>query len=143
MENITLETLKMCLNNGFTLIEVLISTLILFIVIATLSVAFKQYSAYRLKQQKYEIIYMSVLSLKDKFANEDLSRTKQVSGTINGLKYSAVVSVVQSKRNFVYGVIPKESGNKGMFLVTLYKIVLHIAGRSYVFYQTQYRKYAF
>ncbi len=143
MEKSVLEESGMRLNNGFTLIEVLVSTLILFIVIATLSVAFKQYTAYRLKQQKYEMIYISVLSLKDKFANEDLSKIKNVNGEINGLKYRASISIVQSKRNFVYGITPKESGNKGMFLVTLYKIVLKIAGRSYVFYQTQYRKYAF
>ncbi len=140
MAKINSKASKMLSNRGFTLIEVLVASLILFIVILTLNAAFKQYTSYRIKQEKYELLYMSVLSLKDKLENEDLSRFSTINGKINGLDYTANVKAVARNRNYVYGFTPKESGNKGAFLITLYKITLKIAGKTFVFYKTQYKK---
>jgi len=127
-------------NKGFTLIEVLVASIILFFSILTVNAAFKQYASYKLKQQKYENIYISVLSLINKLENKQLNMFTYYSGEINGFKYTARAKRVAQSRNYIYGLSPKDSGNKGIFLVTLYKIKIKMANRTFTLYKTQYRR---
>jgi|GEM_PF-2723673 len=128
-------------NKGFTLIEVLIASIILFVSVLTVNAAFKQYAAYKIKQQKYERIYISVLSLKDKTENESLGNlTGSITGKINGLPYTITAKRIASARNYVYSFDQEASGNKGGFIITLYQVTINIAGRSFKFYKTEYKK---
>ncbi len=127
-------------NRGFTLIEVLIASLILFFAILTLNAAFKQYTSYRLKQERYANIYISVLSLKDKLENEDLRGFTERKGTINGLSYDITIRPLKNEKNYVYGQTAGSTGNKGQFDITLYKATLVIDGEIFTFFETQYRK---
>ncbi len=127
-------------NRGFTLIEVLVASIILFFSILTVNAAFKQYTSYKLKQEKYENIYISALSLMNKLENERLNMFTYYTGEINGLKYTAHAKRVAQSRNYIYGLSPKDSGNKGRFSVTLYKIEIKMANRTFTLYKTQYRR---
>ena len=127
-------------NKGFSLIEVLIASLVLFFTIITLNVAFKQYATYRQKQQQYEDIYIALLSLKDKLEDMNLSRIRETHGTINTLPYKISIREITRRRNFVYGEIPETSGNMGTFQIILYEITIQIDSRVFSFYETQYHK---
>lgn len=125
-------------NKGFTLVEVLIASLILFFVIVTLSSGFKQYAAYRAKQKKYEDIYISVLSLKNKLEDENLANVVDREGEINGLHYEIAIKEVARKRSFVYGETKDTTGNLGKFQIVLYKVIIKIRGKEFTFFKTQY-----
>ncbi len=127
-------------NRAFTLIEVLVASIIMFFAILTVNAAFKQYASYKIKQQKYENIYISALSLIDKIENEKLDSFTYDTGKINGLEYTVKAKRIAAKRNYTYGFSAKETGNKGRFLITLYKVEINIANKKFVFYKTQYRR---
>ncbi len=127
-------------DNGFTLIELLIASAILFAAILTANAAFKQYTTYRIKQKKYEKIYISVLSLKDKINSSSLGLFTDRSGNINGLAYEITAKRVESNRNYIYSIEQEASGNKGLFVITLYRVAIHIAGRVFRFYRTEYER---
>ncbi len=126
-------------KRGFTLIEVLVASVLLFMAIVTASIAFKQYKTYRLKQEKYEMIYISALSLMNKLEAENLYGKKLETGTINGLAYSVNVKAVSSRRNYIYGAEFRKSGNLGRFLITLFRVTIDISGRTFTFYKTEYK----
>ena len=127
-------------NKGFTLIEVLVASIILFLSIVTISLAYRQYTNYKLKQEKYEKIFISALSLMNKIESEKLDGLTEEDGTINGLNYHITIKKVASKRNYVYGLTEKTSGNFGSFLLTLYRVKIDIANKSFVLYVTSYVK---
>ena len=127
-------------NKGFTLIEVLVASVILFLSIVTVSLAYRQYTSYKLKQEKYEKIFISALSLMNKIESEKLDGLTERDGTINGLNYHITIRKVASKRNYVYGLTEKTSGNFGSFLLTLYRVKIDIANKSFVLYVTSYVK---
>ena len=102
-------------DKGFTLIEVLVASIILFLSIVTVSLAYRQYINYKIKQKKYEKIFISALSLMSKIESEDLDKLTNRSGTINGLNYHITIRKVASKRNYVYGLTKSTSGNIGPF----------------------------
>ena len=127
-------------NKGFTLVEVLVASVILFFVIVTLHTGFKQYSVYRQKQQEYERIYMTVLFIKDKLKDKDLSRLSETYGKLNGLSYKVAVKEISRRKNFVYNEVKALRGNFGSFRIILYEITLKIGNRHFTFYVTQYYK---
>ena len=127
-------------DKGFTLIEVLVASIILFLSIATVAMAYKEYTSCRLKQVKYERIYMTALSLMSELEDKKPYNIGFESGTINGLKYSISIKKVISKRNFVIGLNKQTTGNFGEFLLTLYKVTLNISGKEFVLYLTNFEK---
>ena len=127
-------------NRGFSLIELLIALIIITSAIITLNSIYKQYSSLRQKQSKYELIYISVLSLKDKLESIDLSRTFILNGTINGLKYTAKVKRVAQRRSFTFDFKKDIWGNFGKFSMTMYKITINMVGKQFEFYETQFKK---
>lgn len=127
-------------SKGFTLVEVLVASVILFFIIITLHAGFKQYAEYVRKQNDYERLYTTVLSIRDKLEDTDLGRIRETYGTLNGVSYEATVNEVSRKRNFVYGMGEASTGNLGIFQIVLYKVILKIKNREFEFYITQYMK---
>ena len=128
-------------SKGFTLIEVLVASIILFLSIVTVSLAYKQYESYRLKQEKYENIYINVISLVNKTLSKNIiAPTFEETGKINGTNYKIIARIVSSKRNYVYGFSSQSTGNKGNFMVKLYKISIEIDDLKFTFFKTEYIK---
>ena len=130
----------MCSNRGFTLVEILVAMLILFLSIVTVALAYRQYECFKLKQQKYERIYITALSLINKIKEEKINNFQRENGTINGIRYSINVIKVASNRNFLYNPNPSLSGNNGHFMVSLYKITINLDGKKFILYKTEYNK---
>ncbi len=124
-------------KNGFTLIEVLIATLILAVAIISVNAAFKQFSVYKQKMNKYKNIYTTTLSIKDMIENKELKDNIQDTGIMNGLNFSYKVKLVSKNRN---RSLEEGEGNTGAFEIYLYKINLTVENKEYTFFKTQYRK---
>jgi len=124
-------------QKGFTLIEVLIATLILAVSIISVNAAFKQFATYKQKMDKYKNIYVTTLSLKDMIESKNLKDNMQDKGTMNGLEYSYKVKLVNKMRNHS---LEETEGNTGNFEIYLYKIHLTVGNREYNFFKTQYIK---
>jgi len=128
-------------NKGFTLIEVLVASIILFLSIVTVSLAYKQYESNISRQRKYEMIYINAISLMNKILNKNIfAPTFYESGTINGMKYKINAKVISSKRNYIYGFSEQASGNKGNFMVKLYKITIELNNLRFTLYKTEFSK---
>jgi Tfp pilus assembly protein PilV len=123
-------------NNGFTLVEVLVATLIMVVSIVTVTAAIRQFTIHRQKLRSYEQVYTSVLSLRDRIMNRSLKENDEESGEFNGLTYRYQCTLAESANNYVYG---DQAGNNGSFQVMLFKIDLEVEGRKYEFFKTQYR----
>jgi len=121
-------------NRGFTLIEVLVSTVILAVAVISVSAAFKQFAEYRMKAEKYKNLYMTVLSLKDMIESKPLKNRQYGDGKINGLRYNYRVSLVSKGRSLTI------EGEQSSFEIYLYRIDLSVEGRTYSFYKTLYKK---
>jgi len=129
-------------RKAFTLVEVLIATLILSVSILSMSAAFKQFFSYREKFNKYQTLYITTLSLVDKISTESLEKRPAGEGKINGLNYRYEASLVLRNRNFVYGESEQISGNKGNFEIQLYRVTLYVENKVFNFYVTRYKKLA-
>ncbi len=129
-------------NKGFTLIEVLLSLIILTVAIVSVNAAFKQFVEYKSKMEKYKNIYMTTLSIKDMIESKELKNGYTETGELNGLKYKYSVELIASKRNVTSSedIENQEQLEEGSFEVYLYKITLHIDNKKYEFYKTQYKK---
>ena len=127
-------------RNGFTLIEVLIATVILVIAIVTASAALKQFTITRERLKSYEHLYTTALSVKDLILNDKLSNGLEKSGTLNGLDYRYECSLQQSAKNYVYGEDEASSGNWGAYTILLYKVTLTLSGKTFEIYKTDYKK---
>ena len=128
-------------NRGFTLVEVLVASIILFLSIVTVTLAYKQYESYRLKQEKYENIYINVISLTNKILSKNIvTPSFEETGKINGIAYKIMANMISSKRNYVYGFSAQSSGNKGNFMLKLYKVTIQIYNSTFTFYKTEFIK---
>ncbi len=126
-------------NKGFTLIEVLLSLIILVVAIVSINAAFKQFVMYKSKMDKYKNIYMTTLSIKDMILSKKLSENTAGSGELNGIKYSYKVSLLAKGFN-VESDTESSSIGKGNYEIFLYKIDLKVGSRNYVLYKTQFKK---
>ncbi len=127
-------------NKGFTLIEVLVASIILFLSILTVNAAYKQYVSYKTKQQKYENIYIAAISLMNEIEGENISQLEVKKREINGLKYTLSIQRIASKRNYAIGLETNQTKNNGLFLITLYKITIKMENRTFVLFKTEYQK---
>lgn len=127
-------------SSGFTLVEVLIATLIMVASIVTVTAAMRQFSINREQLRRYEQLHTATLSLRDKIMGETLTDNRQDKGILNGLEYSYTCRLEQSANNYVYGEDAADSGNKGPFPMMLFKVSLEVGGKTFEFYKTQYQK---
>ena len=123
-------------KDGFTLIEVLVATLIMVVSIVTVTAAIRQFTIHREKLRSYEQVYSTVLSLRDRIMNRSLKENDEESGEFDGLPYRYRCTLVESANNYIYG---DQAGNNGAFQVMLFRIDLEVEGRKYEFFKTQYR----
>ncbi len=126
-------------NKGFTLIEVLLSLIILVVAVVSINAAFKQFVMYRSKMEKYKNIYMTTLSIKDMILSKKLSENTAGSGELNGIKYSYKVSLLAKGFN-VESDTESSSIGKGNYEIFLYKIDLKVGNKNYILYKTQFKK---
>lgn len=127
-------------NSGFTLVEVLIATLIMVVSIVTVTAALRQFTITRDKLSQYEQLYTTTLSVRDKIMGEVLSDNLGGNGTLNGLAYRYTCHLEQSANNYIVGLDEVQSGNSGSFVILLYKVRLDVGGKNFEFYKTQYKK---
>lgn len=126
-------------------IEVLISLLILFMVIATSTVTIKQLKTVREQQINHEELYMLVLNVKD-FIDDDICIEKfSMHGDLNGYKYSAKCEKLNDSRSYKKAFEEgDEEGNIGVVSVQFYKILLDIQKkkleRHYLYFKTVTKK---
>ncbi len=127
-------------NRGFTLIEVLLSLIILTVAVVSINAAFKQFTVYKSRFNKYKNIYMTTLSIKDLIESKKLSNNMTGSGKLNGLKYKYRVSLVAKGNTVSTDEESQGSIGKGNFELYLYKIDLQVENKKYSFYKTEYKK---
>lgn len=108
--------------------------------IITVTAAMRQFSINREKLGQYEHLYTTTLSLRDKITGETLTDGRSGSGNMNGLDYRYSCRLEQSANNYVFGEEPESGGNKGQFLIMLFKVTLDVGGKKFEFYKTQYKK---
>ncbi|WP_457643481.1 prepilin-type N-terminal cleavage/methylation domain-containing protein [Persephonella sp.] len=125
-------------NKGFTLIEVLVASVILFLCVVTVNAAFKQYATYKTRQERYERLYMSVISLVNEIEGMGLRRFAGREGEINGFKYRVEVKPVAVERNYVYSAVGTRSGNVGKYIMALYRVKITIGAHHFIFYRTEH-----
>ena len=105
-------------------IEVLISMLILFMVVATSVATLKQLKIIRLQQVKHEELYINVLNIKEMLEGAVCKKFLETSGSVNGFEYRAKCSKIAEKRSYKKDFEEGIDGNFGNELVTLYKVEL-------------------
>lgn len=116
------------------------ATLIMVVSIVTVTVALRQFSINREQLRRYEQLHTTTLSLRDKIMGETLTDNRQDKGSLNGLDYSYSCRLEQSANNYIYGENEGMSGNKGPYLMMLYKVSLEVGGKNFEFYKTQFAK---
>lgn len=126
-------------------IEVLISMLILFLVIATSFSNIKFFNIINHKKQTYEELYITVQSLKDKLSSNICQTSLAEEGEFNGFTYVATCTKIQELKTYITATEDDEiSGNYGNTLMQLYKITLTLRDdafeKEYNYYKTISRK---
>jgi len=108
-------------RRAFTVVEILISMLILFTAVVFVNMTMKAYNNYQRKSKVYQNIYITTLSIKDWLKTQDMTKGSY-KGEINGLHYVAKITPFLQKKNYDETMLG--SGNIGNFMITLYKIKL-------------------
>lgn len=126
-------------KKGFTIIEVLVATLIMATSISVFNMAYKQFVEYRFRLVKYQDLYSNTLNVISEIMSKDLKPGLSQTGSINGYDYTYRVSIDREGRNYTYNEFQDESmAIEGEFIVQLLKIRLDIGGRVYHLYKTQF-----
>ena len=111
-------------RKAFTIIEILISMLILFTTVVFVDMTIKAYNTYQRKSKIYQNFYITTLSIKDWLYNQDFSK-KNYDGEMNGIEFNARVELLIQKPNYVIA-LEGVSGNVGNYMISLYKIDLDL-----------------
>ena len=117
------------MKKGFTVIEILMSMMILFSAIVLVNMSIQTYNDFQRKSIKYQNFYTTALSLKDWISMEPLNKTF-LEGSLNNLNYRFDIKKVKELKNynFTMGV---GSGNNGSYLISLYEITMHISNKTH------------
>lgn len=108
-------------------IEVLISMLILFMVVATSIGSMKHLQQVQNQQMRYEDIYIAVENIKDFIANDICIDKSQIKGQMLGFTYVAICTKVKALRNYQKPFeLGEPEGNFGRELVTYFRIKLSL-----------------
>jgi len=119
-------------------VEVLISLLILFMVIATSTATIKQLNIIRSQQINNEEFYMVVLNIKDYIDNTICIQNTSLQNSFEDFNFQAKCTLIQKKRKFTKQGLTE--GNIGNSFILLYKIQLKIIkdnfSKVYTYYKT-------
>ena len=110
-------------KKAFTVVEILISMLILFTAVVFVNMTMKAYNSYQRKSKVYQNIYTTTLSIKDWLSMQDMSKSRY-KGEMNGIDYIAKITPVLQAKN--YDETMFSSGNIGDFMITLYQVNLSL-----------------
>jgi type II secretory pathway pseudopilin PulG len=116
------------MRKAFSIIELLISMVILFGTIVFMNMTIKTYNDYERKSQIYQNIYVSTLSMKDWLSVQDFTK-QNYEKTINDVKFKAYIQPIKEQKNHIFHA-ELGHGNFGDFLVTLYQIKLVLQYRN-------------
>ncbi len=120
-------------------IEVLVSMLILFLVVATSFSNIKFFNIINEKKDGYEEHYMNVLSLKDKLSSTICQTLQKQEGEFNGYSFLATCEKVQELRTYMKAIEDDEvSGNVGFHMMKLYKVTLNLKKENFSKEQSYY-----
>jgi len=106
-------------------IEVLISLLILFMIVAISITSVKHLDIIRTQQVRYGNVYRAVNNIKDYISADICSKKFSMDGHLNGFKYHAVCKQQAQKRNYVVAFQSGDrQGNIGNLLAILSKVTI-------------------
>ncbi len=110
-------------KKAFTVVEILISMLILFTAVVFVNMTMKAYNNYQRKSKVYQNIYITTLSIKDWLNMQDMSKSRY-KGEMNGIDYIAKITPVLQSKNYDETMFSR--GNIGDFMITLYQVNLSL-----------------
>jgi len=120
------------MKKGFTIIEILIAMMVLFVSIAFVNISMKAFNNYQKKSNNYQNFYITALSLKDWISEQSFNQNEYV-GKLNGIKYVIKIKALIHRKNYRFDPEqPEESGNYGKFLITLYKLNMTLSEGSMI-----------
>ena len=113
------------MKSAMITIEVLISLLILFMVVATSVTTIKHLNFVQMQQVKYEDVYRVLINVKDYIDADICQKKRLMSGTFNDFKYKAQCIQEFEKRKYVKAFEQGDpEGNIGNVLAILSKVVI-------------------
>ena len=71
------------MKRGFTIIEILIAMMILFVAIGFVNITIKAFNNYQRKSEVYQNLYITALSLKDLMDTKPLDKVNSYQGILN------------------------------------------------------------
>lgn len=120
-------------------IEVLISLLILFLVIATSFSNIKFFNIMIEKKLNYEDEYMATLSIRDSLSSTICKTSLKEEGDFNGFSYIATCEKIKELRTFRQGFeLDDPSGNIGNYLLKLYRVDFELNKGAFYAQQSYY-----
>jgi Tfp pilus assembly major pilin PilA len=129
------------MRKGFTVIEILISMMILFVAIGFVNISIKAFNNYQRKSEVYQNFYITALSLKDLMEIEKLNQQKSYKGVLNGIDYVISIKEVSRKKNYIINLEQAIGGNDGNFFIILYRLKMTLSAgnkvKNYLFYLTR------
>ena len=123
-------------RNAFTIVEILIAMLILFMAITFSSISIKAFNKYQKQSKKYQMFYVTSLSLKEEMSALKAFKVPQYRGTLNGLDYIIKIKKLLSKQNYIVDT-DGIGRNNGDFMVSLYRLTITLET------QTKEKSYSF
>ncbi len=129
-------------KKAFTIIEILISMLILFTAVVFVDMTIKAYNGYQRKSKTYQNFYITTLSIKDWLYTQDFSK-KHYTGEMNGIEFDANIELLLEKPNYIIS-LEGISGNVGDFIISLYRVNLTLkykeVEKKFIYLVTKQRK---
>ena len=106
-------------------IEVLVSLLILFMVVATSVTTIKHLGLIQTQQMRYEDIYRVVFNIKDYIDADICQKKMRISGTLNDFEFKAVCRLKRQKRTYVKAFEKGDiEGNFGDKMASLFQVTI-------------------
>jgi prepilin-type N-terminal cleavage/methylation domain-containing protein len=126
---------------GFTLLEVIVALVVLVAAVISFGAAYNMYVNAHFRQELYQDVYITSLSLKNVIEVKKLIDEPEGSGNLNGFSYSYSSKPVKTAHNYVYPEPPIPGGNIGPFELTLYQVDCKLSKdqwkKEFSFYVTQ------
>jgi len=126
-------------RSAFAIIEVLVAFIILTTAMSLLTYAQKNFNTNINRLNKYENLYITVLSLKNKIDVElKLGDKMHYAGKLNGYNYAINLKKIQQGRNIISDDMSKFT-NTGPHIYTLYKVTINLKNiaKKYSFYKVK------
>jgi prepilin-type N-terminal cleavage/methylation domain-containing protein len=129
-------------SKGFTLPEVIIALVVLTSSVVSFAAAYNMYITSYYKQELYQDIYITAMSVKNIIEFKRLVDDPEGNGKLNGFSYSYKTKIIKSAHNYIYPEYPMPGGNIGPYELTLYEVDCILTRdqwkKEYSFYVTQF-----